>query len=179
LQPEKNSYLTIKLNTTAAIMHRRHFLSRVSTASAGLLILPSARTAFAYRANERLNLAVVGMSGYGAYHGFASGIHLFDNVGYSHSCDVDLRKVKRVYDLWKQRAAEWPQSEKEHERKAAADHYLPLAAKHLPLHADFRRMLDEADREIDAVVVATPDHTHAVIAAAALRAVNPYLPKSR
>jgi hypothetical protein len=34
-------------------------------------------------------------------------------------------------------------------------------------------MLDEADEEIDAVVVATPDHTHAVIAAAALRAGKP------
>ena len=147
-------------------MHRRQFMSRAAAAGAGLLILPSARTAFGYRANERLNLGVVGMSGYGAYHGFASGIHLLDNVGYTHSCDVDLRKVKRVYDLLKQRAAEWPQSEKERERNAAADHYLLLAAKHPPLHADFRRMLDEADKEIDAVVVATPDHTHAVIAAA-------------
>ncbi|MSU58207.1 MAG: Gfo/Idh/MocA family oxidoreductase [Pedosphaera sp.] len=32
---------------------------------------------------------------------------------------------------------------------------------------DFRRLLDE--RDIDAVVIATPDHTHAVITAAALR----------
>jgi hypothetical protein len=34
-------------------------------------------------------------------------------------------------------------------------------------------MLDDAGDEIDAVVVATPDHTHAVIAAAALRAGKP------
>jgi len=33
---------------------------------------------------------------------------------------------------------------------------------------DFRRMLDELDRQIDAVVVATPDHTHAVAAVAAM-----------
>ena len=62
-------------------IHRRRFLSYVSTASTSLLILPSARTAFGYRANERLNLGVVGMAGYGAYHGFAGGIHLLDNVG--------------------------------------------------------------------------------------------------
>ncbi len=35
---------------------------------------------------------------------------------------------------------------------------------------DFRRMLDKAGKSIDAVVVSTPDHTHGVVAAAALRA---------
>ncbi len=33
---------------------------------------------------------------------------------------------------------------------------------------DFRRMFDEMDRQIDAVTVATPDHTHAVAAMAAM-----------
>ena len=47
-----------------------------------MLILPSARNAFAYRANERLRLAVVGMAGYGAYHGFAQLLHTYKNVGY-------------------------------------------------------------------------------------------------
>ena len=36
-------------------------------------------------------------------------------------------------------------------------------------YRDFRKMLDEIEREIDGVVVATPDHTHAV---AALRAIE-------
>src|ERR1017187_1185621 len=34
---------------------------------------------------------------------------------------------------------------------------------------DFRRMLDEMDKQIDAVVIATPDHTHAVAAVAAMQ----------
>jgi predicted dehydrogenase len=34
---------------------------------------------------------------------------------------------------------------------------------------DFRRMLDEMDRQIDAVLVATPDHTHAVASVAAMQ----------
>ena len=34
---------------------------------------------------------------------------------------------------------------------------------------DFRVMLDQADKEIDAVVIGTPDHTHAVIAMEAIR----------
>ncbi len=41
---------------------------------------------------------------------------------------------------------------------------------HCPRFADFRVMLDKMGNEIEAVVVTTPDHTHAVIAAAALRA---------
>ncbi len=34
---------------------------------------------------------------------------------------------------------------------------------------DFRRMLDAMDRQMDAVLVATPDHTHAVAAVAAMK----------
>ena len=36
-------------------------------------------------------------------------------------------------------------------------------------YVDFRKMLDELHREIDAVVVSTPDHTHAVAAVAAMK----------
>lgn len=39
----------------------------------------------------------------------------------------------------------------------------------VPAYSDFRKMLDDLDRQIDAVVVATPDHTHAVIAAEAMK----------
>jgi len=50
------------------------------------------------------------------------------------------------------------------------ENFLAAAAKKFPgakTYRDFRRLLDQ--KEIDAVVVATPDHTHAVAAAAALR----------
>ena len=36
-------------------------------------------------------------------------------------------------------------------------------------YKDFRKMLDEMDREIDAVLVGTPDHTHAVAAMTAMK----------
>ena len=48
------------------LFRRRRFLAAM-TGGVGLMILPSARSAFAYRANERLRLAVVGMAGYGAW----------------------------------------------------------------------------------------------------------------
>jgi len=35
-------------------------------------------------------------------------------------------------------------------------------------YTDFRRMFDKEDKQIDAVIVATPDHTHAVVAMAAI-----------
>ncbi len=154
---------------------RRRFMQGAACGAGGILILPSARTALAYRANERLRLAVVGMAGYGAYHGFADLLHTYDNVSYAVSCDVDLRKAQRVYDLWKTRAAEWAQSDNPQQRKAAAECYGPLAAKKPRLYADFRRMFEEGADQFDAVVVATPDHTHAVIAAAALRSGKPVL----
>ena len=42
-------------------------------------------------------------------------------------------------------------------------------------HRDFRRLLEQKD--IDAVVVATPDHTHALATVAALGRVRPEVPK--
>ena len=39
----------------------------------------------------------------------------------------------------------------------------------VPKYRDFRKMLDEKDAGIDALVVATPDHTHAVIASRAMK----------
>ncbi|MCL5279510.1 MAG: Gfo/Idh/MocA family oxidoreductase [Planctomycetes bacterium] len=37
------------------------------------------------------------------------------------------------------------------------------------VYQDFRRMFDEMDKQIDAVIVGTPDHTHAVAAMAAIK----------
>lgn len=50
-------------------------------------------------------------------------------------------------------------------RAAPAFQQHPQAAK----HKDFRQMLDKDGKRIDAVLVATPDHTHAVAALAAMQ----------
>lgn len=155
-------------------MLRRDWIKGVALTSAAPLVLPRTN-ALAYSANERLRLAVVGMAGYGAWHGFAEALHTLGNVSYSVSCDVDLRKVQKVYDLWQQRAVQWANADDPVQRRAAAEVFAPLTAKRPPLYADFRRMFDEAATQFDAVVVATPDHTHAIIAAAALRAGKPVL----
>lgn len=41
---------------------------------------------------------------------------------------------------------------------------------HARFHVDFRRMLDKWAKDIDAVLIATPDHTHAIAAMAAMQA---------
>lgn len=56
-------------------------------------------------------------------------------------CDVDLRKTGNAYK-------EFPNARR---------------------FRDFRKMLDDVDKQIDAVVVATPDHTHTVACMAAMK----------
>ncbi len=56
-------------------------------------------------------------------------------------CDVDTRRVSKTFENY------------------------PNAKR----YTDFRRMLDEMDNQIDAVVVSTPDHTHAVACMEAIK----------
>ncbi|MCR4412659.1 MAG: Gfo/Idh/MocA family oxidoreductase [Thermoguttaceae bacterium] len=53
------------------------------------------------------------------------------------------------------------------DQRAAKAYQMFPAAK---TYHDFRRMFDELGRQIDAAVIATPDHTHAAATAAAMRA---------
>ena len=117
---------------------RRSFLGSSARSGAGLLILKSSASAFAYRANERANLAHVGVGGRGrellpAFADLATPVAL---------CDVNESKATEMYRRFPD----------------------------VPKFHDYREMLDRKGREIDAVVVATPDHTHAIITAAAIRA---------
>jgi len=148
---------------------RRGFLKGAAAGGAGLILLPSARSARGYPANERLNLAIVGVGGYAAATAFTPGMHLYENAGIVALCDVDERKLPPVFEMWEKRAREWPSSTRDAERKGA-EVYARLVQSPPKFYPDFRRMLDESGKDIDAVVVATPDHSHAVISAACLRA---------
>jgi predicted dehydrogenase len=150
-------------------MHRRSFLARTIGTGAGLMMLPSAVPAWSDDAGKPLNLAVVGVGGYAAHHAFLRAVHLYDNLEVVALCDVDERRVPPVYEFWRERADEWAGSSNEAERRAAG-RYRRLLENRPAFFADFRRMLDEMDDRIDAVVCATPDHTHAVVSAAAMRA---------
>ncbi len=111
---------------------RRTFLRNAGFTAAGLACAGCHSTSTRPRAvgaNERLNVAVIGVANQGQYN--------LSQVAHENIvalCDVD-------------------------------DTYLAAAKEKFPqaqVYNDFRRLLDQ--RDIDAVVVATPDHTHAVAA---------------
>ena len=119
--------------------NRRTFLKNAALGGVGLLILDNGLPARSYQANEKLNIALIGVGGRGRW--FVGTIpKLGTNV--VAMCDVNDRKSELSFK-------EIPQAKKFH---------------------DFRKMFDQMGKEIDAVVVATPDHTHAVASAAAIRA---------
>ena len=120
------------------ILNRRRFLSQSSTAGVGLLILRNSRTAFAYDANSKLNIAGIGVGGQGR-----SSLDAFHRMGNNlvALCDVDTQRAGDIY-------------QKHPDAKP---------------YQDFRKMFDQMEKKIDAVLVATPDHTHAVAAVAAMK----------
>jgi predicted dehydrogenase len=95
------------------------------------------------RANETVRVAVVGVNGRGAV--LAQRFATTPNAEVAAICDVDARVVPKVVAA-----------------VSAAQPKTPAAV------ADFRRVLD--DRDVDALVIATPDHWHAPMTLLALAA---------
>jgi predicted dehydrogenase len=105
--------------------------------------------------SDTVNVAIVGAGGMGGAN--AVGL-LSQNI--VAICDVDFAHVERsVRD----------RVENDDPEEAEEGRRLAEAYEGARRYADFRVMLEE-QQDIDAVVVATPDHTHAVIAKAAMEA---------
>jgi predicted dehydrogenase len=140
-------------------MHRRDFIrGGVILATGGAMgARPSARSyGRVAGANDRVNVAVIGAGGRGwrnlasisgrEEQEFAGGRVTGTNI--VALCDVDLRR-------------EGPRQP----GAARAFDEFGDAAK----HHDYRKMLDELDREIDAVLISTPNHHHAPASIMAMR----------
>jgi len=144
---------------------RRGFLRNAACTSAGLIVLANGRLVRGAEANEKLNLALVGVGGRGKW--FVSTIPAMENV--VALCDVDDRKLDGAFKQWQEDAKRFANSEHSWERNRAAE-YKRLVETRPKTYNDFRKMLDELGDGLDAVVVATPDHSHAVVSAGAIRA---------
>jgi predicted dehydrogenase len=147
---------------------RRDFVADLSKLAVAAGVLPSIAPMIVprhvlgrgYRApSDTMNVAIVGAGGMGMGN-WSEILKAGENV--VAICDVDFPFVERQL-AGRLRVAQG-QTAPSPDAIAVRDSY-EKAAK----YADFRKMLEE-NKDIDAVMVATPDHMHAVIAAMAMRA---------
>jgi hypothetical protein len=145
-------------------LSRRRFLGSSAAVGVGLTILP-AGLARGYAANEKVNVALVGVGGRGEW--FVDTIPRMEKV--VALCDVSDEKTAAAFKHWEEFGQRYAASPHDWERRTAEE-FNRLTEKRPKTYHDFRTMLDEMEKQIDAVAVATPDHTHAVVSAAAIRA---------
>ena len=135
---------------------RRDFLKFSAIGAAGALLVPSGLSAATSQgskskssANDTINIGFIGL-GQQAMH-LLNGFITIAGVRVVAGCDVyDIKRArfeKRVKDYYTNKG----------EKKCTVD-----------LYEDYQEVLDRPD--IDAVVIATPDHQHALIAIAACKA---------
>ena len=130
---------------------RRSFLKRAALASAAPMLLPSRLWAADTSPTEQITLGFIGMGtqGRGLLHGFLG--HRQTRV--LAVCDVDTTR-------------------RENAKKITDDFYAQNGSarpgKACDAYNDFRELL--ARKDIDGVVIATPDHWHALTSIAAARA---------
>lgn len=149
---------------------RRRFLSKTIGAGVGLTILPSAQSAFSYQANERLRLAVFGNM-YNAAH-FLTAAHTH-NADIVAICNPDQRTIPKIIERWREQARNLA-AQKDNPNQSAIRQYERLAERNgLAIHQDVRRMFQEMDSQIDAVVVSDYDHFHGVACGGAMRLGKP------
>ena len=103
---------------------------KTGTALGGMMLLPKWSICKDKGPNSRLNVALIGVGGIGG----ASLSHLLKTpeANIVAFCDVDDARAASAYK----------------------------AHPNIPRFRDFRVMLDKMDKDIDAVVVSTPDHMH-------------------
>jgi predicted dehydrogenase len=153
---------------------RREFLRGAAIAAAGLTIVPRhVLGGTGYTApSDTVNIAGVGVGGMGR-----SNMIALSSQNIVALCDVDWGYVDKGFNkLTQQAGSSGPRNappdltaeqrrrwEEQPTNTAAYIEKHPKAKR----YTDFREML-EKQKDIDAVVVATPDHNHAVIASAAM-----------
>ena len=145
---------------------RRRFLTRTATALSSVLAAPAIIPASALGRNgllapsERITMGFIGVGTQGGGH-LLGGAWTYVAGGYAGRKDV---QVLAVCDVWRER--------RERATRRVNDHYAEVyglgSYKSCEPHRDFRDVLARPD--IDAVLIATPAHWHATMAAMAAAA---------
>ncbi len=123
----------------ASDISRRKFLSTGAKAAIGLTIIPSSVLGRNFGHMAPSDKLNIAAVGIGGMgHANIKAVEATENI--VGLCDVDWKYAKGVFDRF------------------------PKAKKYW----DFRKMYDEMGKDIDAVIVATADHTHAIVSADAM-----------
>ena len=137
-------------------LSRRDFVAGTGRAALGAMILPRHVLGRGFQApSDTLNVAIVGAGGMGMSNAEALGSENIVAV-----CDVDFGYVERsMVGREKNRdGSPRPEGIRMQEQFGKAKRY-----------ADWRELLDK-QKDLDGVLIATPDHMHAVIAKGAMQA---------
>jgi len=161
---------------------RRTFLTEVAAGGAACAIVPRHVLGRGFTPpSDKLNIAAIGVGGMGRANliNLASqNIVALCDVDWDyadkafHRLDTDIEKLKRRIDHPAEPPypGEPPVVADPVKDQALLDGMIQLKTEHLPKakrYRDYREML-EKQKDIDAVVVATPDHLHACITLAAM-----------
>lgn len=129
----------MKTNETSSL-GRRKFLKGSTLAAASFMIVPRHVLGKGFVApSDKLNIAAIGCGGKADVNITLAYNNGSDNI--VALCDVDDRQSKKFREKF------------------------PSA----PYYKDYRKMLEKEAKNIDAVIVTTPDHMHYVIANAAMQ----------
>ena len=152
---------------------RRTFLAGTALAATGLMIVP--RHVLGGQGHtppsDRLNIAGIGVGGMGAHN-----IRALAGENIVALCDVDWGYTEKSFrkmfaGVGKAQArldrAQTARERQELQEEIALTTMLSRKFDSIKRYTDFRRMLEQ-QKDIDAVVIATPDHLHATIASAAM-----------
>src|SRR4051812_42349712 len=157
---------------------RRHFIETAAITGAGLTILPRHVLGRGFTPpSDLLNIATVGIGGMGHNNTMAIGSQNLVAI-----CDVDWDYAQKSVDRYAQQLEQRknPQNNQQrgNQQQGPADparaqvptEVMERIAEQAPKakkYTDYREMLAQ-QKDIDAIIVATPDHMHAPIALAAM-----------
>jgi len=129
---------------------RRDFIKRSASSAFAFSIVPS----FVLGANgqkppsDKLNFAAIGCGGMGYFN--IAKVGESENENIVALCDVDTREAAKLGGGWYNTSNTYQKY------------------PDVPKFKDFRKMLEKQGKNIDAVIIATPDNTHAVAAMACM-----------